>query len=90
MWSFSIHRPPSRPDRIVAYASIGWLPAAVLLGAASRVSATGLPQTLARQVGAPPDHPLVPWVFSLIALGLAVLAFETLVWSGVRRLKYAN
>ena len=93
LWFFSRRRgwrvPFRRAERIVAYASVGWLPAAALLAAAApALAGPGADAFGQRLLGAP--HPLLGPLLLLALLGAAGLAFETLAWVGVRRLRYAN
>jgi len=93
LWFFSRRHgwrvPFARAQRIVAYASVGWLPAAALIAAAAPALAGPGADALGRRLlGAP--HPLLGPLLILALLGAAGLAFETLAWVGVRRLRYAN
>ena len=84
-WSIS----PQRAERIVAYASIGWLPAAALVATAAPALTGPFADTLGQQLLGGP-HPLLRPLLLLTLLGLVGLGFETLAWVGVRQLRYAN
>lgn len=78
-------------ERVVGYATVGWLPTALAMGLAVNLAGSNLLQDVwlalggARQLAAE-----AVWGF-LFLLGVAgMLVFETLVWLGVRQVKYAN
>ncbi len=89
LWFFSRRHgwrvPFARAERIVAYASIGWLPAAAVLTAAAPAT-----YSLGQQQLSTTPPLLGPLLLLGLLGGLAGLAFETLTWVGVRRLRYAN
>ena len=93
LWFFSRRHgwrvPLARAERIVAYASVGWLPAAALLTAAAPLLAGPAAEALGQRLLGD-SHPLLGPLLLLALLGTAGLAFETLAWVGVRRLRYAN
>ncbi len=76
-------------ERIACYAAVGWVPAIVLMALAQLAAEKGYlmrywnpkwgPYTLAADV-----------ILSAVLLGVSVLWFETLVWLGVRKTRYAN
>lgn len=75
-------------ERVCCYASVGWLPGVVLAGVG-----VGLLQVYG------PGRPWYEHLLGLIRVGwlfygglfvLSLLWFETLVWIGVRQVKYAN
>ena len=76
-------------QRIVCYASVGWLPAMVLLPPLILLQdqAPFLPRWA---TWIPLRGELTDWLIIVIVGGIASLWFETLVWLGVRRLRFAN
>lgn len=93
LWFFSRRHgwrmPFARAERIVAYASVGWLPAAAVLTAAAPALAGPGARSLGQHLLGSP-HPMLGPLLLLALLGAAGLAFETLAWVGLRRLRYAN
>ena len=76
-------------ERVVCYASVGWVPAALVLAKARVLEVSGaLDRWLYRLMGVPvPDYALA--VMALVFAG-AILGFEVLVWVGVRQVRYGN
>lgn len=75
-------------ERVCCYASVGWLPGVFLAG-------VGIAILDLHAVGQPwfeKMHGLVRvrWIFYAALFVLSLLWFETLVWIGVRQVRYAN
>lgn len=76
-------------QRIVCYASIGWLPAMVVLP--PLIILHGQAPFLPRwATWIPLRGELTDWLIIAAVGGITSLWFETLVWLGVRRLRFAN
>lgn len=76
-------------ERLVCYAAVGWLPAAMVLAKVWIMRRQGV---LERWM---PVHPsisplIVDMLILLIITGLSILWFETLVWLGVRQTRHGN
>lgn len=78
-------------ERVAGYATVGWLPSAVAMGIAVNLAGSDYLQDAWRAVGGPRVFAVeAAWVF-LFLLGVAgMLVFESLVWIGVRQVKFAN
>lgn len=76
-------------ERVVAYASLGWLPAAGVLIVLNRLAHAGIITDALRPVAGHLADEFVPAVFVAVG-GVAMLAFETLVYTGVRQVRFAN
>lgn len=76
-------------ERLVCYASIGWVPAAAAMGVIYRLLANGtLDRWMQRLLGVwGPWQAVALW---MMAGSVAMLGFEVLVWTGVRQTKHAN
>ena len=81
--------PFATAERVACYASVGWVPATVVMAGIHLALET---RTLQRwwlihfsQWTA--DYTLGLWA---VGFGLAILGFESLVWLGVRRVRYGN
>ncbi|MEL7088226.1 MAG: hypothetical protein AAGL98_07250 [Planctomycetota bacterium] len=76
-------------ERLTCYASVGWILAAVVLGGLSLVESSGLVEDWARGVLGRwgPEYRLL---LGAVGFGAAVMGFEILVWTGVRRVRFAN
>lgn len=76
-------------ERLVCYSSIGWVPAAAVMGLAlARHTDGSLDRWMSQLIGV-----WGPWqsIELLILIGAgAVMGFEVLVWIGVRQTKHAN
>ncbi len=76
-------------ERLVCYASIGWVPAAIIMGITMGFYADGrLDRWMSGLLGV-----WGPWqsLELLVLIGaVALLGFEMLVWVGVRQTRYAN
>ncbi|MEM9881417.1 MAG: hypothetical protein AAF800_00685 [Planctomycetota bacterium] len=81
--------PLARAERVVAYASVGWVAAAAVLTLLRAVDAAGhADRWITRAVGtAAIDTGLL---LAAVGFGLAVLGFEALVWVGVRAVRFGN
>ncbi|XAM00492.1 hypothetical protein OT109_03690 [Phycisphaeraceae bacterium D3-23] len=84
-------------ERVACYASVGWLPGAAALGFAMYAARSGDLQALMMNlfsnfgIGANYNHAAdAGWVIVFFVGVLGMLGFETLVWVGVRRVKFAN
>ncbi|MEM9414427.1 MAG: hypothetical protein AAGA29_02975 [Planctomycetota bacterium] len=84
-------------ERIACYASVGWLPGAAVLGFAMHALRDFSLQKLMREYlgnvasGAGANYANdAAWVIVFFVGVLAMLGFETLVWVGVRQVKFAN
>lgn len=76
-------------ERIVCYASIGWLPAMIVLPPLIILQGQ-TPFLPAWASWIPLRGELTDWLLIAIVGGVASLWFESLVWLGVRRLRFAN
>jgi hypothetical protein len=81
--------PWSLAERLVCYSSIGWVPAAALMGLVlAKLTDGSLERWMSRLIGV-----WDPWqslaLLVLIGAG-AMMGFEMLVWTGVRQTKHAN
>jgi hypothetical protein len=78
-------------ERVAGYATVGWLPSALAMGVAVNLAGSDALREAWRAVGGSRVFAVeAAWVF-LFLLGVAgMLVFETLVWIGVRQVKYAN
>ncbi len=76
-------------ERVTCYASVGWVIAALVLAPLVGLYDVGLLERwIARVVGQwQPDY---RWLLAAVGFGAAVLFFETLVWTGVRKVRFAN
>jgi len=76
-------------ERLVCYASIGWIPAAIVMGlAVDRYMAGDIDRWMRRLLGTWGSWQSIEL---LILIGcVALLWFELLVWTGVRQTKHAN
>ncbi|MEM1212947.1 MAG: hypothetical protein AAGI68_11705 [Planctomycetota bacterium] len=82
-------------ERLVLYAAPGWIPATVLTLEAIRFLNTQKLQNLLGHLGLslPPRRDMLidpALLLYAVAFGVAVLAFESLVWAAVRTSKFAN
>lgn len=76
-------------ERVVCYATVGWVPAAILMGLAlDRYVAGDIDRWMSRLLGA--WGPLQSIELLVLVGAVAMLWFELLVWIGVRQTKYAN
>jgi len=80
--------PFASAERVCCYASVGWLPGVIVAGVGvSLVDMHGLGRPWF-------EHLLglvrVGWLLYGVLFIVAMLWFETLVWIGVRRVRYAN
>lgn len=76
-------------ERVACYAAIGWVPAAIILWKLNDLILDGsIKHWWPQQLG--------PWTLRTevlvltLAGGIGILWFETLVWLGVRQVRYAN
>ncbi len=76
-------------ERIVCYASIGWLPAMFVVPPLILLQGQ-TPFLPAWASWIPLRGELTDWLLIAVVGGVASLWFESLVWLGVRRLRYAN
>jgi hypothetical protein len=76
-------------ERVTGYASVGWLLAAFILAGLNLLERGGFFDPLLDAVAGPYAEAVRP-VLGLAALGLAILGFETLVWTGVRAVRFGN
>lgn len=84
-------------ERVACYASVGWLPGSALLGGTIYAAWSGRLQDMMLAVlsnlfniAAGPFVNDAAWVLVFFVGVLCMLGFETLVWVGVRRVKFAN
>ena len=83
--------PLRHAERVACYASVGWLPGAVLFGLVMNLSRGGMIEDLWATLGGNPVYgPDAAWATVFLAAVVAMLGFETLVWVGVRQVKFAN
>ncbi|MEM6459100.1 MAG: hypothetical protein AAF710_06885 [Planctomycetota bacterium] len=81
--------PITRAERVVAYASVGWVAAAAVLTMLRAVDAAGwADRWITLAVGTTAVDTAL--LLAAVGFGLAVLGFETLVWVGVRAVRYGN
>ncbi|GAB4108322.1 MAG: hypothetical protein Kow00105_14990 [Phycisphaeraceae bacterium] len=93
VWYFSRRRgwriPMKLAERLVCYSAIGWWPAAVSMALAVQAQQRGLiDRWMSHLIGG-----WEPWqsiALLVLIAGLAMLWFETLVWIGVRKTRFAN
>jgi len=76
-------------ERVVCYASVGWVPAAIVLGKLRVLQASGVLHRWLIKLPSVPEPELVVVVMVLV-FAVSILGFETLVWVGVRQVRYAN
>ncbi|MEM1109481.1 MAG: hypothetical protein AAGH99_12415 [Planctomycetota bacterium] len=76
-------------ERVTCYASVGWVIAAAVLAPLVGLYDAGLlREGVIRIVGHwDPDY---RWILTAVGFGAAVLFFETLVWTGVRKVRFGN
>lgn len=76
-------------ERVTCYASVGWvIAAAVLAPLVGLYEAGALRAWVIGVVGHwDPDY---RWLLGAVGFGGAVLFFETLVWTGVRKVRFGN
>lgn len=79
--------PWSLAERIACYASPGWHPAVLVFALFMRLERAG---TFAAWPVLRRMDPTVMLIAYVALLGVSILAFETLVWVGVRQARFAN
>jgi len=83
--------PLRHAERVACYASVGWLPGAAVLGVVMNLSQSWAIENLWAALGGNPVYgPDASWGAVFLAGVAAMLGFETLVWVGVRQVKFAN
>jgi len=76
-------------ERVTCYASVGWVIAAIVLAPLVGLYDVGLLEGwVVHVVGH--WQPEYRWLLAAIGFGAAVLFFETLVWTGVRKVRFGN
>ncbi len=79
-----------RAERVAAYASVGWPGATLAFVTMFRVIDSGTVRTWLMARISPQWFNSAMQILVVLALGLALLAFEWLVWTGVRQVRYGN
>ena len=83
--------PPHLSERLACFASVGWLPGMVVLGVVMNLSRSGLLYELWWSIALTRDWAAeCTWATTILAGVAAMLGFESLVWLGVRQMKFAN
>lgn len=86
-WPLGLHR----AERVVCYASVGWIPAMAIMSAAAGWLLYGsVPLACRLGLGLSGHEPAMRWASGLSVFCLSVLGFETLVWTGIRRIRFGN
>jgi hypothetical protein len=76
-------------ERIACYAAVGWMPAGLVLAAVQALAERGTAVNWWPATWGPyPAH--LDLAFSAAFLGISILWFETLVWLGVRKARFAG
>lgn len=76
-------------ERVTCYASVGWVVAAGVLAPLVGLYEAGVfQQWVVGVIGR--WEPEYRWLLGAVGFGAAVLFFETLVWTGVRKVRFGN
>lgn len=87
-WRRGWRVPWALAERIACYASPAWIPAATVLAAFSMMERASVFAPLLSRLG---PHAATGYLIgNVVLLGVSMLGFETLVWIGVRRTRFAN
>lgn len=77
-------------ERVTGYASVGWVIAAVVLGGLSLLTGNGRAEAWVGRLFPDFFEPDLRLLLGAAGLGAAVMGFEVLVWTGVRRVRFGN
>ncbi|MEM8737481.1 MAG: hypothetical protein AAGG38_03245 [Planctomycetota bacterium] len=88
-WRRGWRVPFGTAERVTAYASVGWVVAAVVLGGFLALADR---QWIADELGVRLERwiPYYRYLLAAAGFGAAVFGFEILVWTGVRRVRFGN